>query len=58
MVSFSVNFVEVIFDVVLTVFFTMLFNHMLITKKIIEDIQRREELRQLTEKKGGNKDEF
>jgi hypothetical protein len=50
LITVQIDFIEIALTVFLTVFFQSLFTHMVMTRAIMKDIQRREQLRQLTEK--------
>lgn len=49
MITLQLNFVEIALTVFLTVFFQSLFTHMVTTRLIMKDIQKREEMRRITE---------
>jgi hypothetical protein len=50
MVTVQIDFIEIALTVFLTVFFQSLITHMVTTRLIMKDIQKREELRKITEK--------
>jgi hypothetical protein len=57
MIAININFIEISITVFLTVFFQSLFTHMITTRRIIEDIEKREQMQLIAKQRKENKSE-